>query len=610
MAEGTPSFERFAQYRRYFEIGFHPGGDLLYVTDTTGQYNLWRQPLSRDGTPGYPRALTNERDRVVRSFACADDGRSVLVLADRDGSEFYQIERVWFDGREPEVLTAAPDVQHNFATGLFPVAGGELLFTDNSRARSDVDVVVRNLRSGTETRPFPTGRLWDSPQFDRSRTRIAAIEARSNTRVHTFVLDRKRSKLTEVLPHEEEAIVACVGWTADGRSLVLVSDIGRDFQRVELYDLATERSKVLLEPKVDLEFVRFAPKPGVLAYALNDRGYSTVYAGRLGRPASRLRAPKGAIQPVVWGSPFALAPDGKSVAALWSSGAAPAEILRLPVPRGPATWATDGMVGGVPGGPLPPPSLVAVPGPKGRPIPAFYYRPKVRPRGPAPAVLSIHGGPEAQERPSWQSSGLYAFLNSRGISVLAPNIRGSTGYGKAYQREIHHDWGGGELEDLKACAEWLAHRPEVDPHRLAVLGGSFGGFATLSCVTRLPEYWKAGVDLFGPSNLLTFAKAVPPHWRRFMAQWVGDTETEVDFLLARSPITYLDRVRCDLLIIQGAQDPRVVKSESDQVVERLRAAGRTVEYLVFENEGHGFTRKENSLKALGAVSRFLEARLL
>jgi dipeptidyl aminopeptidase/acylaminoacyl peptidase len=228
-------------------------------------------------------------------------------------------------------------------------------------------------------------------------------------------------------------------------------------------------------------------------------------------------------------------------------------------------------------------------------VPGWLYRPAGS-SGRLPAVLSIHGGPEAQERP--QYVGLYQYLCSRGIAVLATNIRGSTGYGKTYQRLIHHDWGGGDLADLRHAVEWLRAQAWVDPDRLGVFGGSYGGFATLSCVTRLPEYWAAAVDIVGPSNLVTFAKAVPPTWRRMMARWVGDPETEAEFLRERSPITYVDNVRAPLLVIQGAQDPRVVKPESDQMVERLRELGRQVEYVVFDDEGHGFTRRSNELRAM------------
>ncbi len=205
--------------------------------------------------------------------------------------------------------------------------------------------------------------------------------------------------------------------------------------------------------------------------------------------------------------------------------------------------------------------------------------------------------------------GLYQYLLSRGIGVLAPNVRGSTGYGRTYQTLIHHDWGGDELKDFEAAVKYLHTLDWVDKDRIAVFGGSFGGFATLSCVSRLPDYWAAAVDIIGPSNLVTFAKAVTPIMRRFMLIWVGDPETEVDFLMSRSPISYVDQIKTPLYIIQGAKDPRVVKAESDQIVAKLRERGVDVKYDVFEDEGHGFTKRENELKAYHEVARFLEEHL-
>jgi dipeptidyl aminopeptidase/acylaminoacyl peptidase len=194
--------------------------------------------------------------------------------------------------------------------------------------------------------------------------------------------------------------------------------------------------------------------------------------------------------------------------------------------------------------------------------------------------------------------------------VLAPNIRGSTGYGKTYQKLIHRDWGGAELKDIEAAARYLQSLDWVDAKRMGVFGGSFGGFATLSAVSRLPDYWAAAVDLVGPSNLVTFVKSVPPYWRRWMDEWVGNPEKDYDLLMERSPITYVDQIKAPLFIIQGAKDPRVVKAESDQIVERLRARGVDVRYDVYEDEGHGFTKRQNELRAWRAAAEFFEELLL
>jgi dipeptidyl aminopeptidase/acylaminoacyl peptidase len=243
-----------------------------------------------------------------------------------------------------------------------------------------------------------------------------------------------------------------------------------------------------------------------------------------------------------------------------------------------------------------------------RPIPAFLYRPAGD--GPFPVVLSIHGGPEAQERPTYNYAGFYQYLLAHGVGVLAPNIRGSNGYGKTYQGLIHRDWGGDDLRDFTSCARYLHDADWVDNSRIAVFGGSYGGFAVLSCVSRLPGIWAAAVDVVGPANLVTLAKSAPPTWRRQMAAWIGDPDTEADFLMARSPISYADDIVTPLFVIQGAHDPRVVQAESDQIVDRLRSRGVDVRYDIYEDEGHGFTKRENEIKALGDAAGFLLDHLL
>jgi dipeptidyl aminopeptidase/acylaminoacyl peptidase len=301
-----------------------------------------------------------------------------------------------------------------------------------------------------------------------------------------------------------------------------------------------------------------------------------------------------------------LSPDGRHAALIWQGPQRPPDLYVIETKTGKARRLTDSMLGGLRPRQLIEPELVSYPSFDGREIPAWLYRPKRR--GRVPVVLSIHGGPESQERPVYMP--LYQYLLSRGIAVLATNIRGSSGYGKSFQKLIHRDWGGGDVRDWDHAVKWLHRQDWVNRDRIAVWGGSYGGFAVLSCVTRLPDYWRCAVDIFGPSNLVTFVKAVPPTWKRFMDRWVGNPETEEDFLVERSPITYVEQVKAPLLVIQGAKDPRVVKPESDQMVERLRSLGREVEYEVFEDEGHGFTRRTNELRAFKLSADWLERHLI
>src|SRR6266508_414178 len=354
-------------------------------------------------------------------------------------------------------------------------------------------------------------------------------------------------------------------------------------------------------PGWDVEMAELSDDRRVLAWSVNVDGASRLYARDLTTGAD-LPVPE---LPAGWALGMSLSADGSRLAVLLSTGTRPLNIALADLRTGELRWLTDAQP--VAAKATAEPALVRFPTHDGRDIPAWLYLPAGD--GPHGVVLSIHGGPEAQERPAYNYAGLYQYLVANGVAVLAPNVRGSTGYGTTYQRLILRDFGGAELGDFEAAAKYLRGLDWVDPDRIGVFGGSYGGFATLSCLSRLPEYWACGVSIVGPSNLVTLARSVPPTWRPMMAAWVGDPDTEAEFLMSRSPVTYVDAIRAPLFVIQGANDPRVVKAESDQIVDALRARGVEVRYDVYEDEGHGFTKRENEVKALADVAEFLIAHL-
>ena len=305
---------------------------------------------------------------------------------------------------------------------------------------------------------------------------------------------------------------------------------------------------------------------------------------------------------------LSFSPDGGSIAFQWETAVRPAEISLLDIASGEVRNLTDCRKSDLSSVQMVEPELVRFDAFDGLQIPAWLFKPHGE--GPFPVVYSIHGGPEAQERPNYSYRGFYQYLLSLGIGVIATNIRGSSGYGKSYQRLIHRDLGGNDVKDFEAAANYLKSVPWVDPERIGVFGGSYGGFAVLTCLSRLPQYWAAGVDIVGPSNLVTMLRSFPPTWTEIAKEVFGDVENEEEDLLRRSPITYVDQIVAPLFVIQGANDPRVVKAESDQIVEKLRARGVEVRYDVYEDEGHGFTKKENELKGMSDSSEFLKKHLL
>ncbi|MBA2758667.1 MAG: S9 family peptidase, partial [Chloroflexia bacterium] len=499
-----------------------------------------------------------------------------------------------------------PDVQHFLggSQGWSP-DGTSIAYAANDREPTEQDVIVRDVATGESRRVFAGDGLYYPMDWSPDGRYLLVLQVHSNTNMDIHLLDVAAESSRLLTEHEEDSKYFPIGWLEDGSGYYLLTDEGREFSGLAFHDLMSGKRDLVHAPEWDIEVAAISADGRWLVWSENEDGYSRVYTQNL--PART--EPEGIELPEGVLSTMTLSHSGDKLGVLWAQPCYPTEVFIADLTTGAVNQITHSALGGVVDADLTQPELIRYPTFDDRDIPAFLYRPDGV-TGKMPVVLSIHGGPEYQERPTYAYSGLYQYLTSRGIAVLAPNIRGSTGFGKGYQKLIHRDWGGDELKDLDAAVKYLHGCDWVDQDRIGVYGGSFGGFATLSCISRLPDYWAAAVDLVGPSNLVTFAKAIPPTWRRMVASLIGDPETEADFLMERSPITYVDQIRTPLFVIQGANDPRVVKAESDQIVERLRERGVEVRYDVYDDEGHGFTKRENELKAFGDIARFLEERLV
>src|SRR5207253_2049579 len=301
--------------------------------------------------------------------------------------------------------------------------------------------------------------------------------------------------------HDDDAIFLPGPWAQDGSGFYMVSDAGSEFRGLAFYDLASGSHDWVEQPTQDVDDVAMSADGRVLGWIVNDEGYDRLRLRDLetGQDLPQPELPAGA-RPHLTGAepPLAISPDGTHAALIAASPRRPPEAWVVETRTGKARAVTDSRLGGLLEDDLVDAELVSYPSFDDRDIPAWLYRPNVD--GKAPVVLSIHGGPEAQERPVYQA--LSQYLLSRAIAVLATNIRGSTGYGKPYQRLVQRDWGGGDMQDWEHAVKWLRDQDWVEPERIGVYGGSYGGFAVLTCVTRLPQYWAAAVDIFGPSNLV------------------------------------------------------------------------------------------------------------
>lgn len=599
----TP-FERFAAVRRIGSGAYAPDGRrFAYVAPTSGRNQLWIQPTGG----GFAVQATEAPGRRVVDFAWTREGDRIVFLADRDGDEMHQVFvlEVPAEDDPPRAgairqLTDAPQAQHQLGE---PLPGGRILIASNDREPTEVDVQVLDLASGERRRLTEGGRFY-AAHASPDGTQAIAVQVHGNMNQDLHLIDLESGATRHLTPHEGEAKFWPGPWARDGSGVYLRSDHGREFLGLGFYDLGSDAWSYLREPERDVEGFEVARDGRTSVTVENRDGAHVLRAHDLEAGASLPdpEIPFGVIEGLD------LHPSERKVLVTLSTPAHAANLFELDLTTGTLEPREQSMLGGVDPARMPTPEPVRYPS-FDREIPAWLYRPAGE--GPFPVVLSIHGGPEAQEQPRYMYDGLYAYLNERGIAVLAPNVRGSTGYGKGYQRLIHRDWGGDELRDVEAAADWLAAQDWVDPARIGVFGGSFGGFATLSAVTRLPDRWAVGVDVVGPANLLTFVESVPPHWRPMMAAWVGDPEDPADRerMVERSPITHVQNVRVPMLIFQGANDPRVVQAESDQMVEAMRANGVEVDYVVDAKSGHGPADRATALEWYGAVARYLEERL-
>ena len=575
-------------------------GTLAFIADlSAGTYSAWTMPLAK---PGKPSPALGVDGAAVRSLSWSKRG-DLIGAADRGGTELHQLYVARSDERVEKLSwTEGERVQRLLSWNATSPDGKRVAFSSNARQPTDMDIVIEDVETATE-RAVVTGPNWYvAGGWSPDGRALLVMRVQANTDQDLFVVDPDSGAMRGITAHDGDVSNVPAGWLADGRPLGM-TDAGREHLYLAAYDATTGAREVIDAPEWDVELAASSADGRAQIWSVNEDGYSTLRWQR-----DRKRAGERALGGVC--DDLIVSADGSLAAYHRTSATDAPQLWVLDLRTGDARVVFE-TARTAQSSDLVEPELIRISSTDGD-IPCFIYRPRSNgaATGRTPAVLYPHGGPEGQSRPAFTSSSAYLqALVDRGITLVIPNIHGSTGYGLGWQKAIHRDWGGIDARDLKAVADWMAADARIDPKRLAVYGGSYGGFATLVCVTTMPDRWKCAVDVFGVANLVTMIEHAQPNWRRFLKLWIGDLETDRAKLVERSPITHIDEVRCPMLVVQGTNDPRVPKEESDQVVERLRARGVPVEYMVFEDEGHGFTKRANQDTAHTRIVDFLTEQL-
>ncbi len=614
--EAWRDLRRYLNVRTAHEPCFsHDGKQLAYLTNVTGVPQVWSVPV----TGGWPEQRTFHQE-AVRRLICDPTSDRWLYAIDAGGNERTQL-RLLTDGGAVEIaLTDDLEVIHT--AGPFKPDGSAVAYAANDRDPSCFDVLLRELPphgAGGSRRLVRSSGMWLPEAFSPDGKNLVVMEVRGSLDQDLHIVDVDSGDRRLLTPTDTAGPVRHHSpvFSSDGRWLFLLSDRGDDFLRLWRVRLEDDTWQVVDKGGWDVEAVAGSATGSFIVYSRNVEGDSELHAIDLSTETEHELEdlPSGTL------TGLALSPEGRRVALSISSDDRPGDCYVIGLPDGSPRQVTFSSLAGIPRERLVKAERVHFSTFDDRRIPAFFYReaegreaPRASDGPPDPTTLSrppcvvlVHGGPESQFRPGWNF--IVQYLVNSGYAVLAPNVRGSTGYGKGFAALDDVRLRLDAVKDLGACAEWLKASEQVDGDRLAVMGGSYGGFMVLSTLAEDPDLWAAGVDVVGIANLVTFLENTGPWRRKLREQEYGSLATDRDFLEQISPIHKVDRIKAPLLVIHGANDPRVPVGEAEQIVRGLESLGRKVAYLRYEDEGHGIVKLQSKLTAYPAIVKFLDEHL-
>jgi dipeptidyl aminopeptidase/acylaminoacyl peptidase len=577
------------------------GSRLAYLAPHQGVLNVWVRSLGKkDDHP-----ITAEKGRGIRSFFWSPDSHSVFYLQDQGGNENNHLFRVDLDQGKRTDLTPFKDVKVHLQADD-PAHSRSLLLDMNQRDAKLFDVYDLSLSDNRlSLRAENPGNVleWEEDHQYAIRARLAMLPGARQEVSARSTVDAPWKAVASWGPDESGG---AVGFSPDDRSLWILSSVGANAERLLEIDLESGKQTILAEdPHYDVSAILTHPKTYRLeAVAFEREKLEWRFFDPQAREAFDYLQSQHPGEVTIASRDF----SDTTWAVAFSSDIDPASfyLFRPREKQLKFLFASRPELASYRLAPMEP---ISFPARDGLLLHGYLTLP-LGATGKVPFVLLVHGGPWARD--SWGFSPLVQLLANRGYGVLQVNFRGSTGYGKEFVNAGDREWGGKMQTDLIDAKQWAVAHGYADPDRFAVMGMSYGGYATLAALAFIPGEFTCGVEAMGPSNLLTLSHSIPPYWepmRALFEKRLGSPEKDEAFLHERSPLFAAGRIRVPLLIAQGANDVRVKQAESDQIVEAMRKQGLPVEYLLFPDEGHGFVRPEDRLQFFRATEKFLAKHL-
>lgn len=606
--------DRYLNIRAATAPAFSPDGKrVAFLTNITGTSQVWM--INAIG--GWPEQMTFYQDRVD-FISWSPDGAGLLFGKAKGGDENVQLYWMSPDGSEIKALTSDPKVQYNF--GGWSRDGKKISYSSNKRHPNYFDVYLMELISGREELIYQQDGSNEPVAWSFEDRQI--IVSHDNEKLSLdndlYLVDLKTKEHTHLTPHEGAAQFGDVLFSPDGHSIFFGTNDKREFYSLAQMDLASKRVYIIDNTEWDLSSVEMSPDGGLLAYTINRDGFSELFVRRLdtdGKPLITAIGPKEApiklpAKGLVGGLEFSKDKSGEAyrtgnkLALTFNSSRYPSDVWLFDLKSRALTQITNSSLAGIPQSSFVEPELIRYKTFDGRDIPAWFYKPlNSNSNSSLPVILNVHGGPEGQAQPGF--SPITQYYLSRGYAVLAPNVRGSTGYGKTFTHLDDVRNREDSVKDLAASVAWLKSNGG-DAKRIAVTGGSYGGYMTLAAITLYPDLWAAAVSTVGISNFESFLKNTSGYRRKLREVEYGSLERDLEFLKSISPIYKVDRIKAPLMVIQGKNDPRVPYTEAEQIVAALKKRNATVEYKLFDDEGHGIAKLSNRLIVYPLMANFLD----
>jgi dipeptidyl aminopeptidase/acylaminoacyl peptidase len=585
-----------------------PDGNFIsFLAPRDGVLNVWLAPF---GKLGSAKPITGDKKRGIREHLWAQDNRHILFLQDEGGDENWRVYSVDTQTGQQVDLTPYKGVQAQIV-GVSHKRPGVALIALNDRVPEWHDLYEIDIATAKRTLIEQNDQEFGGYIADLDlKPRMAVKPLASGGEIYRRG-EKGWEKLLEY-GQEDSLTTAPLTIEADGRTALLMSAVGRDKAALVRAELASGKLSVIGQSdKADLSDVWLDPRTHEpQAYVVNYlQPQITPLTADAGKDIERLQAklgpgyevPSRTLDNRKW---VVVVDDPVHVLSTYLYERDSGEITKLFDQRPDLA-----------GAPLQPMHGLEIKARDGKTLVSYLTLPRGvdpqrtgRPKQPVPMVLAVHGGPWARD--GYGFDGEHQWLANRGYAVLAVNFRGSTGFGKAFTNAGDREWGRNMHDDLIDAVDWAIREKIAIPDKIAIYGGSYGGYATLAALTMTPDKFACGLDVVGPSNLNTLLESIPAYWKAFfedLARRVGDPRTEEGrkLLKERSPLTYADRIQRPLLIAQGANDPRVKQAEADQIVSAMKGKKLPVTYLLYPDEGHGFARPQNRLSFYAVAEGFL-----